>query len=260
MDYTGVNADMSPHTGFVRKEATFAKRERVYSVFLPNNYTPGKKFPAILFLHGWAQGGKTGVSAVDSGLGPYILRHKKTFPFIAIFPQSADGWWTDPKDQDDAIRILAKCQREYAIDPDRVTLMGISNGGHGAYLLGSRYREWFSSIVPMCGNAELPAAEKLAPVPIWIFHYSTDPLIWSKNSQEMVDALQKAGGQPKFTKIPGFGHYVWEDAIGEQLLTWMSSQTRGQWAQAAGPQSPHAIKPLKHSPTTRPDSASAVGN
>jgi predicted esterase len=236
-DYSGVNADMNPHTGFVRKEATFGPRDRVYTIFLPNDYSPIKKWPTIVFLHGWAQGGHGGVSAVDSGLGPYILRHKKTFPFIAIFPQSADGWWTDEKDQDDAIRILGKSQQEYSIDPDRVTLMGISNGGHGAYLIGSRYREWFSSIVPMCGNAELSTAQRLAPVPTWIFHYSTDPMIWSKNSQQMFDALEKAGGHPKYTKVPGFGHYVWEDAIGEKLLTWMSAQSRGQWAQTPTPKS-----------------------
>ena len=39
-------------------------------------------------------------------------------------------------------------------------------------------------------------------------------------------ALRKAGGNPKFTRIPGFGHYVWEKAQGNELFEWMITQRR----------------------------------
>jgi predicted peptidase len=229
-DYAAINKEMNPRTGFVRYETSFGPRQRVYTVFIPNDYTPAKHYPTILFLHGWLQGGTGGVSALDSGIGPYVIRHKMDFPFIVIFPQSTDGQWQDPADQDDAIRTLDRVEKQYSVDVNRVTLMGISNGGHGAYVLGSKYREWFNCVVSMCGKADPQSAERLVPVPVWIFHYSTDPLIWESNSEEMLVALQKAGGNPKFTKVPGFGHYVWEDAIGHELLGWMASQSRGEWA------------------------------
>jgi predicted esterase len=228
VSYDKANQGMRPGTGFIQKSATFQARERVWSVFIPNDYTPERRWPAIVFMHGWMQGGSGGVSAVNSGLGPYIMAHKNSFNFITIFPQAKDGWWDKPVDQDDAIRALDDTLAEYNVDPDRVAIVGISTGGYGAWTVGARYRERFSAVVTMGGKSNVDMAPRLAKMPIWCFHYSTDPLMWESHSEEMVQAIEKAGGAPRFTLIPGIGHYVWQQACADNLFEWIADQRRGR--------------------------------
>jgi predicted peptidase len=221
-----VNKQMRPGTGFQRRRVVLDGRERIYWVFLPNNYTPIKKWTTILFLHGWAQGGTGGAAASNSGLGEWLTPHAKTFPFIAVFPQAANGWWEDPVDQDDAMRVLKLSEEEFRIDPDRITLMGISTGGHAAWEVAARYREQFSALVTFAARADVDVAPKIAEMPIWMFHNETDPIIFSSNSTEMLDALKKAGGHPRFTRVPGIGHYVWEKGQKDELFEWLMQQRR----------------------------------
>jgi predicted peptidase len=221
-----VNKQMRPGAGFQRRRVVLDGRERIFWVFLPNNYTPIKTWPTILFLHGWAQGGTGGAAASNSGLGEWLTPHAKTFPFVAVFPQAKNGWWEDPVDQDDAMRVLKLAENEFRIDPNRITLMGISTGGHAAWQVAARYRDQFAALVVFAARAEVDLAPKIASLPIWIFHNESDPIIWSSNSDEMVEALKKAGGHPKFTRVPGIGHYVWEKGQKDELFEWIMQQRR----------------------------------
>jgi len=229
-----VNKQMNPGTGFQRRRVVLDGRERIYWVFLPNNYNPIRKWPTILFLHGWAQGGTGGAAAANSGLGEWLTPHAKTFPFIAVFPQAQNGWWEDKTDQDDVMRILTLTENEFRVDADRVALMGISTGGHAAWEVAARYRDQFSALVTFAAKADTSVAPQIATMPIWIFHNETDPIIWSANSEEMVDALKKAGGHPKFTRVPGIGHYVWEKGQKDELFEWLMQQRRPGAAVASG--------------------------
>ena len=58
-------------TGFVRHEFQFEGKPRTLWVFLPRNYSPDRKFPAIVFLHGLFEAGD-GEACLTGGLGPVI--------------------------------------------------------------------------------------------------------------------------------------------------------------------------------------------
>src|SRR5437763_247570 len=76
-----VNSQVRPGTGFVTRTADLNGRERGYTIFIPENYTPAKSWPTILFIHGYLAGGTDGVRPVSQGLGEYISHHPKDFPF-----------------------------------------------------------------------------------------------------------------------------------------------------------------------------------
>jgi len=217
------NQHMPATSGFFSERMLFNGQERNFVLFLPKNYTPEKKYPTILFLHGLNGAGSDGLQQVATGLGRYMADHCNNFPFIVIFPQ-ADRNWFDRFNQDQAIAALEEVQSRYSIDADRIYLCGISLGGYGAFVLGARYPDRFAAITTMSGLSEERVAGKLINVPIWCFHYETDPFVGCHNSERMVHLINAAGGQAKLTKVPGFGHYVWNKVYGDDFFNWLLNQ------------------------------------
>jgi len=219
------NHRMSPTSGFFRETVRYNGQERKFVVFLPEGYSPQKKYPAILFLHGFGGAGRDGLQQVSTGLGKYLASHYQSFNFIVVFPQTP--WtWESREDQDLAIAALDEVQTRYSADPSRITLSGISLGGYGAWMLAARYPNRFCSVVVMSGLAEERVAPKLTTLPVWCFHYETDPFVGCSNSQRMVQLINAAGGHAKLTTVPGIGHYVWDKVYGAELFDWMQRQHR----------------------------------
>src|ERR1051325_4143977 len=131
------NAQLRPGTGFITQTTTLNGQQRGYTLFLPESYSPSKTWPTILFIHGYLAGGSDGVRPVSQGLGKYIADHPKEFPFIVLFPQSDKGAWHRKRDREEAIALLHQMKKEYAIDPDRVSLIGVSTGAHGAWQIAA---------------------------------------------------------------------------------------------------------------------------
>ncbi|MFH1301425.1 MAG: phospholipase, partial [Planctomycetota bacterium] len=55
-------------TGFVNAVYQDAAGEHRYVVFVPRNYSPEKKYPVILFLHGAGERGSDGLKQTQIGL------------------------------------------------------------------------------------------------------------------------------------------------------------------------------------------------
>ena len=83
----------------------------------------------------------------------------------------------------------------------------------------------FAAAVPICGGGKPEAASTFANVPIWVFHGDQDRTVKPEKSREMVSALKKAGGQPKYTELKGVGHGSWSAAYtSPEVWEWMFRQ------------------------------------
>jgi predicted esterase len=56
------------------------------------------------------------------------------------------------------------------------------------------------------------SAKKFAKVPIWCFHGDKDGAVKVQYSRDMIAALKKAGGSPKYDEYEGVGHDSWRDS------------------------------------------------
>jgi predicted peptidase len=122
-------------------------------------------------------------------------------------------------------RILA----DYRVDPDRVYLTGLSMGGFGTWDWACQHADRFAAIAPMCGGGNAGLAHRLKNLPVWVFHGEADPVVPIVKSQEMVDALKKAGADVRFTHYPGVGHDCWTQSYNNpDLYTWFLSHHRGE--------------------------------
>ena len=213
-------------TGFVQRHVVIDGFIRPVWVFVPTHYNPNQLYPAILFLHGLFEEGNGDTNVLSAGLGPVIARNPDKWPFITIFPQSTGTWRGDDR-QRLALAALHEAQKQYAIDPDRVILAGLSYGGLGVWEIGAKNRERFAALVPVSGPGETELADKLAPMSIWAFASQDDPFVPATNSVQMCDAIKSHGGHAILTEFQGDAHDCWAQAIDKSdLVNWMLHQRR----------------------------------
>jgi predicted peptidase len=225
-EVVGSNPAGLQERGFLNRTVNVDGVDRKYGLFIPHAYTPAKQWPVIVFLHGVLEGGSDGESQMTVGLGPAIARMAGTFGFITIFPQSPGDWVGDDRARI-VIAALDQVQKQYSTDRGCVTLTGLSNGGQGTWIVGGRYPDRFSALVPMCAYSAYDWVPQVAKLPIWCFHNSGDVLVGSGGTEEMCKRIKDAGGNPKFTKSGGMSHNCWDDAYaGGEVFQWMMSQRR----------------------------------
>src|SRR5438093_12746845 len=81
-------------TGFLQRELIVDGQSHVVWVFVPKNYRPNYRYPAVLFLHGLFEAGDASNrdKVLGAGLGPVIGGDPDNWPFVTIFPQSTATW------------------------------------------------------------------------------------------------------------------------------------------------------------------------
>ncbi len=199
--------------------------EAKYVLFVPKEYKADNDTPLILFLHGAGEKGTDGKKQMKAGLGPAVKKKADSFPFLVIFPQAEKGWQAGGADAKQALAILADVQKHYKVDAKRVYLTGLSMGGFGTWSLAAAYPKKWAAIVPICGGGNPKTAEKIKDIPCWCFHGDADPAVNVEQSRSMIEALKKAGGEPKYTEYPKVGHNSWDKAYATpELYEWLLKQ------------------------------------
>lgn len=209
-----------------------------YRLFKPPAYDSRTNYPLVLFLHGAAGLGDDNARQFNGGneVPPLALTAEDAqarFPSFVLAPQcprgsSWSGFGRQPSEIVGAtLATVQALQREFRIDPSRIYIVGVSMGGHGVWDTVAKFPQAFAAAVPICAASELSQASKIAPLPVWCFHGAEDPLINVRNAREMIAALRKAGGYPRYTEYPGVGHDSYRNAFKEpDLLPWLFSQKR----------------------------------
>jgi predicted peptidase len=218
-------------TGFVPRVFKDTEGESKYVVFVPHSYTPDKQYPLILFLHGAGERGDDGDRPVKQGIGNAITfkNGEKSFQFFVIFPQCRKGanWQATGLDARRALAMLNEVQKEYKIDNNRVYLTGLSMGGFGTWSLAAADPTRWAAIVPICGAGDPSQASKIKDIPCWAFVGSKDSPKLVEGTRNMVEAMKKAGGEPRFTEFPYVGHNSWDPAYATpELYPWLLKQVR----------------------------------
>ncbi len=221
--------------------------EQPYSLWLPKDYSPDKKWPLALQLHGLGGNYRIG--------GP----PKELEDFVVAAPDGRGN--TDYKlwGELDVVRVVEDIQARLSIDADRVVLYGFSMGGSGSWQVGVHFPDLFAGLGPVCGNAdhrvwerlwnwgetnptwmspkkawveatESPAffAENLLNLPSWPIHGDRDNVVPCDHSRSMAAELKKAGAPCFYVEVPGAGHGVPGDKVAE-MLKWLREQRRDPW-------------------------------
>ena len=194
-----------------------------YLLYLPKDYTRSRKWPLILYLHG---GMGRGDDFEKMKWYPVVKMcyENDSLPFIIVSPQCPEEEsWTDHVL---LITLLDVVIATHSVDTDRVYLAGYSMGGSGTWALAYQYPERFAAIAPMSGIGNKFWASRLSKIPTWAFHGAKDELIPVTETEEMVRAIEAAGGNIKVSINPERGHRPPSIEEHEQLFQWFLEQRR----------------------------------
>jgi len=197
-----------------------------YLVYLPEDYGKEQKaWPLMVFLHGAGERGHD-LDLLKRHGPPKLVSEGEDLPFIILSPQCPKGkWW--PNMCEHIMALIDEAVENYQIDENRIYLTGLSMGGYGTWMVANAYPERFAAIVPVCGGGHPLTARNLKNIPIWAFHGAEDSVVPLLRSQEMVDAVNGAGGHAKLTVYPKANHDAWTKTYNDKkLYEWFLSHSK----------------------------------
>lgn len=220
----------------------------LYRLLKPEGTEAGKKYPLVVILHGAGERGADNKKQLVwfwDAKKPRVLTRPEVAAAKAfvLIPQCPDGQqWVDtpwakgsyksPEVSEslkltlDLIDSLLK-DKDLPLDADRVSAVGMSMGGFGAIDAAQRRPDLFAAVVPICGAGDPAKAKDIAHIPLWAFHGDEDTVVPVSGSRELVAALKKAGGSPKYTEYPKTGHNSWSPAFDEkEFWDWIFAQKK----------------------------------
>lgn len=201
-----------------------------YIITTPKNYSNhNNSVPLFIFLHGRSLRGNN-LNLVMNQYGVvYEQKNGMKIPGVVLAPQChEDSSWSYSK-----IDFLIEWTKEnYRIDNSRIYILGMSMGGSGTWVCGSRLNHKIAAMAPMCGGSYLdlgwtnPCA--LKKMPIWTFHGIKDELVDVEETYKTVEAIKQCGGGDslKVTYYPKAKHdlaFVFRDP---KLYEWLLSHTK----------------------------------
>ena len=209
--------------------------ESRYLLFLPKSYQAdvARRWPLIVHLHG---GGGRGTDPSRLVHYPLVqrLENEPDFPFVVVTPQCPYGrrddelgdTWVEHADL--VLAVIDDVVANHRIDLDRVSIVGHSMGGNGAWYLGHLEPERWAAVVPMSSPAVVWWAYRIAKdrIPTWVFHGLLDEAVPVVESQRMVDAMKQFDGDVRSTEYPQGGHAIKEPFEGDELFDWLLKQDR----------------------------------
>ena len=195
-----------------------------YGLFVPPAYDPEVAFPLVVCLHG---AGFTG----DSYLERWATRLGESH--ILACPTSMAGtWWTRPSEEL-VFATIKNVRAQYRIDPDRIYLTGMSNGGIGAWIIGMHHAPRFAAVAPMASGIDqvlFPFLENLRPTSLYVIHGAKDRIMPVWLSRNVTNELARLGiaftyREHEWTHPHAGGHFFPRQEL-PALVEWLKKQRR----------------------------------
>ncbi len=210
-----------------------------YAAHVPEGDGP---FPTIVLLHGWGanahdllgfapflHGGKALVLCPQGPVSIPIGRNMRGygwFPLIPGQPPNPEGF----KQGADSLRAFVEQSIErYPVDPNRLVIMGFSQGGTMAYDLALRDPVRFSGLAALASwfpemlAETLPKAPEHEGFPVLVVHGTRDDRLPVERARESRETLRPYGVAMTYREIEGMGHEIREDAL-RIIVTWLDEK------------------------------------
>jgi phospholipase/carboxylesterase len=214
-------AEPRPDTGVLQLAGEAGARASV-TAYVPEDYSPDVPCPLVVALHG---GSGNGAAFLWSW-----LRAARAGGAILVCPTAVGRTWAlqgpDP-DTPMLARIVEAVSDQWAIDPQRRLLTGMSDGGTFAYVSGLEPASPFTHLAPvsaafhpmLTGFAD---RERLAGLPIHIVHGALDWMFPVSMAREARDALSAAGAAVTYAELDDLSH-TWPREMAPTILAWLKA-------------------------------------
>jgi phospholipase/carboxylesterase len=211
-------APPADQTGVIRFGDEPDARQTVWA-YVPETYATHVPHPLVMCLHG------------GSGRGRAFLwswvRDARSRGAIVVAPTSLGPTWAiqgEDADSPHLAAIVDFVRQTWAIDPKRVLLTGMSDGGTFSYVSGLAAGSPFTHLAPVAAAFHpllaMADAERLHGLPIHIIHGVKDWMFPVQMAREAERHFQAAGAAVTYREIPDLSHAYGADLSG-MILDWL---------------------------------------
>ena len=194
------------------------------SLSIPTAYRPSQRVGLVVCLHGAGFTGDAYLERWQGRLGNGYILACPTYPYGAWFTRRAEEL---------VLATIQDLRRRYHVDPDRMFLTGMSNGGIGAWLIGMHHAPLFAGIAPMAAGLDgplMPFLANLRNTPIYMIHGEKDQVMPVELSRSISRELEMLGYPHVYREHQGEhphagGHYFPKEELPD-LVAWLKNQRR----------------------------------
>jgi polyhydroxybutyrate depolymerase len=220
------------HGEFASEVLTVGGVKREYRLFVPTSVDLARPAPLVVAFH---------AMLIDSkDVMPRYTRLSETAQrngFVIAYPNAIGGVWgllPERSAADIAFfdALLKHLSATYLIDPDRVYVLGMSNGGYFAQLLA---RERSTTIAAAASHSGLLGLESLGGVnaarkfPVLIVHGTLDLIFPYRLVRDNADKYRRERHEVEYIEVPGLTHAWATDAnVNEQIWAFFASHPRAR--------------------------------
>jgi phospholipase/carboxylesterase len=209
-----------------------------FSLYVPEYYTPDRAWPLVMALHGGSGNGR--------GFLWSWLRDARSFGAILVAPTatgststkststkstSTKSTWAlmgEDTDSPNLARVLAFVQSRWNIDPTRLLLTGMSDGGTFCYVTGLESASPFTHLAPVAAAfhplmAEMADPERLRCLPVYLVHGRLDWMFPVQVARQTRDALAAAGADVTYRELDDLSH-CYPREMNAPILNWLAGE------------------------------------
>ena len=165
----------------------------------------GDNKPLFVHLHGAAGGDPNAHKATSCYVEPGL----ENVEAYVISPNGGLNLWQEPINQSQVIGLVTLATKYWKIDPNRVVVMGYSNGGNGSWFFAETQPELFSAGIPMASSYNttgLDGQPRKIETPLYVIHGEKDELFPLEDTQKWVDQSVQLGSPIELVVAPGLSH------------------------------------------------------
>jgi len=213
-------APRAGNTGIIHEHGEPGSRGG-FSLYVPEYYTADRDWPLVMALHGGSGNGRNFLWS--------WLRDARSFGAILVAPTATGPTWAlmgEDADTPNLNRILDDVSSRWNIDPKRLLLTGMSDGGTFCYVTGLDGASHFTHLAPVSATfhplmAEIADADRLRGLPIFLVHGRLDWMFPVQVARQTHEALSAAGADVTYREIEDLSH-CYPREINPEMLQWLN--------------------------------------
>ena len=190
------------------------------SLYVPETYSEDRAWPLVVALHGGAGSGR-------SFLWSWLRDARSHGAIVAAPTATGDTWALTGRDPDtpNLGRIVEGLRARWRIDPQRILLTGMSDGGTFSYVSGLEPASPFTHMAPVAAAfhpmlASMADPERVKGLPIHIAHGALDWMFPVQMARDARDALTAAGAQVTYRELDDLSH-TYPREVNPEILAWL---------------------------------------
>jgi predicted esterase len=201
IEYSQFLRGIDPYQGIAKSyrrafKSKYDNTYQPYTIKLPKDYDPTKKYPLLVFLHGSGQDEQNLLKSARSGGN-----------FIELAPLARDIYqcYASDSSQNDIIEAIEDVKLHFSVDANKIIVGGFSMGGYGALRTFYQHSDLYKGVAIFAGHPDL-ANEWLGEghpnflddkylsnflnIPVFIYHGRKDGALPISKIEELITKLK----------------------------------------------------------------------